>query len=338
MPRGFGPLIRLGRLRLNELRKEVGIQYSKSIRREAGFRIKDSEVNEQELWRSLTSAIGVERADLLLELSQRATFRNSCEEALALAEEARDHLLKAGADETLMVRAYIAESYALASLDRKMEAVRVLDKVVEASRRNADPFIDDHLRTQSLWYADAQDWQGALECQLEAIRVNEIDGDQQWLARSYFLAGNCYFQIKEYELAIDYYTRARTIYKQNRNVTEIGACDIWIGEAYTGLGNGEMGLTYSNRALDVSKLINRTPWIVLSLIVKGKAQSLLLNFDTAESTLEEAHIMLVNDSTTQWELIIEIKDELIKIYNQTNRFDLAEEVAASIATIREILD
>ena len=290
------------------------------------------------MWRSLPNAIGVERADLLLELSQRATFRNSCEEALTLAEEARDALLKAGADETLMVRAYIAESYALASLGRKIEAARVLGRVVDVSRKDSDPFIDDHLRTQALWYSDMKDWQAALGCQLEAIRVNEIDGDQQWLARSYFLAGNCYFQVDDFTLAIDYYKRARVIYKRDKNVTEVGSCDIWIGEAYTSLGNGELALTYSNQALDVAKLMNKTPWIVLSLIVKGKAQSMLTDFDKAESSLEEAHYLLMYDSPNHWDLIIEIKSELAKIYRQTDRSGLADEVEARIATIREILE
>jgi len=236
------------------------------------------------------------------------------------------------------VRAYIAESYALASLDRKIEAARVLGKVVDLSRRDSDPFIDDHLRTQALWYSDMKDWQAALDCQLEAIRVNEIDGDQKWLARSYFLAGNCYFQMKEFSLAIDYYKRARTIYKREKDVTEVGSCDIWIGESYATLGNGELALTYSNQALDVARLLSRTPWIVLSLIVKGKAESLLAEFDKAESSLEEAHYLLVNDSSNQWDLIVEIKSELVSIYRQTNRLGLAEEVEARIATIREILE
>jgi len=37
-----------------------------------------------------------------------------------------------------MVRAYTAESYALASLNRKVEAAKVLDLVVDISRRNED--------------------------------------------------------------------------------------------------------------------------------------------------------------------------------------------------------
>lgn len=282
--------------------------------------------------------MGTERADLLLELSQRATYRNSCEEALALAEEARDSLLKSGADETLMVRAYIAESYALASLDRKIEAAQVLGKVVEICRQNSDPFIDDHLRTQAMWFVDMKDWQSALECQLEAIRVNEIDGDQRWLARSLFLTGSCYQRMKDFPLAIEHYKRARVIYKAEKNVTEVGNCDIWIGETYSSLGNGELALTYANQALDVARLLNRLPWIVLGSVVKGKALSLLANFDEAESVLDEAHALLVNESSDQWELIIEIKTELVNIYRQTNRSGLADEVEARIATIREILE
>ena len=290
------------------------------------------------MWQILPTKVGIERAEILLELSRRASFRNSCEESLALAEEARDDLIKAGAAESLMVKAYTAESYALAQLNRKIEAANVLGKVVEISRSNEDPFIDDHLRMQATWYADMEDWQASLECQLEAIRVNEIDGDQQWLARSLFLAAGCYQNLKDYPLAIDHYKRARVIYKTEKNVNEVGNCDIWIGECYATLGNGEMAITYANQALDIARLIDRTPWVVMGLLVKGKGYALLADFEMAENYLQEAHYTLIGFDSTQWALIIEIKSELINIYRQTNRFGLADEVEARIATIREILE
>ena len=96
--------------------------------------------------------------------------------------------------------------------------------------------------------------------------------------------------------------------------------------------------TYGNQALDISRLIKRTPWVVLSLIVIGKAQSLLADFDRAECTLEEAHSLLVEDAPNQWDLIIEIQEELINIYRQTNGFGYADEAEARIATIQEILE
>jgi len=290
------------------------------------------------MWQILPTKVGIERAEILLELSRRASFRNSCEESLALAEEARDDLIKAGAAQSLMVKAYTAESYALAQLNRKIEAANVLGKVVEISRSNEDPFIDDHLRMQATWYADMEDWQASLECQLEAIRVNEIDGDQQWLGRSLFLAAGCYQNLKDYPLAIDHYKRARVIYKTEKNVNEVGNCDIWIGECYATLGNGEMAITYANQALDIARLIDRTPWIVMGLLVKGKGYALLADFEMAENYLQEAHYTLIGFDSTQWALIIEIKSELINIYRQTNRFGLADEVEARIATIREILE
>jgi len=290
------------------------------------------------MWQILPTKVGIERAEILLELSRRASFRNSCEESLALAEEARDDLIKAGAAQSLMVKAYTAESYALAQLNRKIEAANVLGKVVEISRLNEDPFIDDHLRMQATWYADMEDWQASLECQLEAIRVNEIDGDQQWLARSLFLAAGCYQNLKDYPLAIDHYKRARVIYKTEKNVNEVGNCDIWIGECYATLGNGELAITYANQALDIARLIDRTPWIVMGLLVKGKGYALLADFEMAENYLQEAHYTLIGFDSTQWALIIEIMSELINIYRQTNRFGLADEVEARIATIREILE
>ena len=290
------------------------------------------------MWQILPTKVGIERAEILIELSRLASFRNSREESLALAEEARDDLIKAGAAQSLMVKAYTAESYALANLNRKIEAANVLGKVVEISRDNEDPFIDDHLRMQATWYADMEDWQASLACQLEALRVNEIDGDEQWLARSLFLAAGCYLNLKDYSLAIDHYKRARVIYKTEKNVNEVGNCDIWIGECYATLGNGELALTYGNQALDIARLIDRTPWIVMSLLVIGKGRALLADFERAENSLEEAHFTLIGFDSSQWALNIEIKSELVKIYRQTDRSDLADEVEARIATIREILE
>jgi tetratricopeptide (TPR) repeat protein len=191
---------------------------------------------------------------------------------------------------------------------------------------------------QSMWYSEMKDWESALKCQQEAIVVNEIDGDTQWLARSLFLAAHCYHNMKNYTMAIDYYKRARAIYKTDKNVNEVGGCDIWIGDSYAELGNGELALTYGNQALDISRLIKRTPWVVLSLIVIGKAQSLLADFSSAECSLEEALSLLVDDAPEQWDLNIEIQEELIKIYRQTDRSGYADVVEARIATVREILE
>lgn len=290
------------------------------------------------MWQILPSRLGIERAELLIELSRRASWRSSYQESLALAQEARDDLIKLAAAQSLMVKAYLVECEALSKLNRKLEAIDVLDKVIDISRKNEDPFIDDHLRMQATWYDELEDWQGALACHLEAIQVNVIDDDQPWLARSLFLAAGCYQNLKEYALAIDYYKRAREIYKSMKNVNDVGLCDIWIGECYANLGNGELALTYGNQGLDISKMIDRVPGIVMSLVVIGKGRSLLADFEKAENTFDEAHSRLVSFDATQWSLIIEIKSELINIYRQTNRLGLAEEVEARIATIREIIE
>jgi hypothetical protein len=76
----------------------------------------------------------------------------------------------------------------------------------------------------------------------------------------------------------------------------------------------------------------------MSLLVIGKGRALLADFERAENSLEEAHFALIGFDSSQWSLNIEIKSELVKIYRQTDRSDLADEVEARIATIREILE
>lgn len=290
------------------------------------------------MWQLLPSLEGLERAELLIELSNKASLRGSREEALTLAEEAHIEIQKSEGSDSLLAMALLAKGNALAQLGRKLEAVTVMEEMIEVSRALEDPFIDDHLRVQADWFGDLGDWQASLECQLEAVKVNEINGDQLWLAQSFFFAACCFQNLEDFEIAITHYKKARTIYKLLRNVKEVGKCDIWIGECYATLGNGEMALTYGNQAIDISRSLKHTPWTIMSLLVLGKARALLGEFDKAESNLIEADSLSVSAEFLNWNVILEISGELAKVYRQGKRFNLADEIDARVATIQEILE
>jgi len=290
------------------------------------------------MWQLLPSLDGFERAELLIELSNMASLRGSREEALTLAEEAGVEIQESGGSDSLLAMALLAKGNALAQLDRKFEAVAVMEEMIEVSRTLGDPFIDDHLRVQAEWFGDLGDWQASLDCQLEAIKVNEINGDQLWLARSFFFAACCYQNLEDFKVAITHYKKARTIYKLLRNMKEVGKCDIWISECYATLSDGEMALTYGNQAIDVSRSLKHIPWIVMSLLVLGKARALLGEFDKAESYLIEANSLSVSTEFLNWDVILEINGELAKIYRQRKQLSLADEIDIRITTIQEILE
>ena len=296
------------------------------------------ELSEKEMWAQLPKLDPVDRAEMLLQLSQKAAGRNRPKDALALANQAGDLLQSCAGPETLVLKALSAESEYLAILDRKDEAILALDKVLEISRQDSDPFIDDLLRKQAAWFGDLGDWESALNCQLEAIQVNEIDGDQKWLARSFYLAGTCYQQMFKCREAIEYYKKARTTFKAECIYDQVGWCDLWIAECYTQLGAGEDALSYAVRALELSRMLNRSYWITCSLIVVGKANYLVGQYQRAEEALDEANALLTSEPEMNWSLLVEVNEELIKIYQASDRFDLADEIEGRVRTIKEIME
>jgi hypothetical protein len=144
------------------------------------------EMTEREMWDSLPHTDGEEKAALLLELCSQATYRNAGDEALALAESAKEIYDSLGgvAPNADIAKAYTGIGYSLKKLNRTKEAAQVLESAVTIYREDHYPFVDDLLRTQAIWYSEIGDWESTLRCHLEAVTINEVDGNDAWLARS----------------------------------------------------------------------------------------------------------------------------------------------------------
>ena len=304
-----------------------------------GEPIEDKELNEKQLWEILPHRDGQGRAEVLLALSKQAGFRGSFEEALALAETAQEIYKSLGAtvaDEDI-ANAFTGISYSLKQLNKTEEAVRVLDKAVAIYREDHFPFVDDLLRTQAIWYSEMGQWEKTLDCHLEATRVNEIDGNQEWLAKSQYNVGVAYGHLGNFPEAVKQYKLAREIFKSLRMVAEVSRCDEALAEAYVELGGWELALEAGNRALDVARTAGwlvRLSWIYFHL---GKAKVLAEDFDQAEVDLSDALILANRADETDWNLIVSIESETANLLRLKNRFQEADAIDARITTIREIL-
>ena len=201
--------------------------------------IEENPMTERQMWEALPHVVGEEKAQLLLALCKQATYRNAGDEALALAESAKeiyDSLggIAANAD---LADAYTGIGYSLKNLNRTAEAASTLEKAVEIHRQDHFPFVDDLLRTQAIWYSELGDWESTLRCHLEAVTVNEVDSNQEWLAKSLFNVGVAYGHLDNFPEAILKYKKARDIFKELKMVVEVGMCDESISEAYVELNN-----------------------------------------------------------------------------------------------------
>jgi tetratricopeptide (TPR) repeat protein len=301
--------------------------------------IEENPMTEKQMWDALPHVQGEEKAELLLALCKRATYRNAGDEALALAESAKeiyDSLggIAANAD---LVEAYTGIGYSLKQLNKTAEAAQTLEKAVEIHRQDHFPFVDDLLRTQAIWYSESGDWESTLRCHQEAVTVNEVDGNQEWLAKSLFNVGVALEYLDRYSEAIEKFKSARDIFKGMKMVVEVGMCDEKIAESYVEVGNGELALEAAKKADDIARLADireRRMWSSYNL---GKAYLLLKQFEAAESALCNAQLYAQSGEEPDFKLLVGIEEEMISLFRQTDRSEIADSMEARLTTIREIL-
>ena len=296
-------------------------------------------MTERQMWEALPHAVGEEKAELLLALCKQATYRNAGDEALALAESAKEiyESLGGSAANADLAEAYTGIGYSLKQLNRTAEATNTLEKAVEIHRRDHFPFLDDLLRTQAIWYSELGDWKSTLRCHLEAVTVNEVDGNQEWLAKSLFNVGVALTHLDEFPEAILRYKRARDIFKELKMVVEVGMCDENISEAYIELNDGEHGLEAAKRALDVARTADLQTRIMWSSYNVGKAYLLLKDFEQAERNLATAHFLAQSNERIDFKFLVGVEEEEANLMRLTNRIEAAEAIERRLTTIREIL-
>ena len=309
------------------------------MREEEGKPISEEEMNEKQMWELLPHKVGEEKAELLLALSKQASYRGAGEESLALAESAQEiyQSLGALASNSDIANAYTGISYSLKQLNKTEEALKVMNKVVEIYKSDHLPFVDDLLRTQATWYSELGEWEKTLECHKQAVTVNEIDSNQEWLAKSQFNVGVAYAHLSNFDEAIRHYQISRNIFKSLKMVPEVARCDEAIAEAFVELGNGELALAAGIRALDIARILGWQRRVIWTQFHIGKAQVLLGNSDAAEAAFEEAIYLVPQQEEFDWNFIVALFTEKAKLLRLSDRNTDAGKLEARIATIRETL-
>ena len=102
-------------------------------------------ITEEMLWERIPEVQGLDRANTYYELSARIYARGQYDEALALAETARDIYSDLGAIAPAdgLAQAYSAIGYNLNQLKRMEEAATAMSKAVEILRANKSSIARD---------------------------------------------------------------------------------------------------------------------------------------------------------------------------------------------------
>ncbi len=281
---------------------------------------------------------GEERAELLIQLAQQAIYRSSGNEALALAEQAHEiyKAMGAKASSIAMANAITGISYSLKELNRVEEATKALDDAIDLLRDSGHPFVVDSMRTKASWFTEMKRWDDAIATYLEIIKINEIDGNQEFVARDLFAVAHCYHELGEWQKAIDNALRAREIFKIEKMIFEISWCDLNIGDSHAELGDGQEAINWGQRANDVGTLRKDNEVICKSNFIMARGHIVLEQYEKAENLLLAAQALVA--PSNDWAQVVKIEKALIEVYRATDRISEADEAERRLNTVLELVE
>ena len=297
-------------------------------------------ITEEMLWDRIPEVDGEERASTYYELSARIYARGQYDEALALAETARDIYSTLGdsAPSEGLAQAYSAIGYNLNQLKRMDEAATAMSKAVEILRENKSPIALELACTLGEWWYTSKQYDKVVETMNECAQEHLVDGNEIGAANDLHLIGCAERELKNFEKSIDAFKEARALFKRNKEVIHVARCDQKIASCFIELGEGELALETARRAVDVFETGHDHRRETFAQFEYGKAQILLEKFDDALATLEQVLSVVSEDEPKDFEFIVDVETRIAKIIRMQGRTDEADEIERRLKAVQEALE
>jgi tetratricopeptide (TPR) repeat protein len=300
----------------------------------------DEILTEEMLWDRIPEVTGEERAETYYELSARIFARGQYDEALALAETARDIYseLGAGSHSEGLAQAYSAIGYNLNQLKRMDEAATAMSKAVELLRENKSPIALELACTLGEWWYSSKNYEKVIETMYECAQEHIVDGNSVGAANDMHLIGCAHRELKNYEEAIICFQEARATFKAEKEVLHVARCDQKIASCYNELGDGEKALESARKAIDVFETGHDHRRETFALYEFGRAEVLMGKLEDGLSTLDNVLQITADEDVKDFEFIIEIETLMASVMRQLGRIDEADEVERRLESVKEALN
>ncbi len=301
---------------------------------------RDEIVTEEMLWDRIPQTEGEDRAETYYELSARIFARGQYDEALALAETARDIYSELGAAVASegLAQAYSAIGYNLNQLKRVDEAASAMEKAVEILRENKSPVALELACTLGEWWYSSKNYEKVIETMYECAQEHLVDGNTIGAANDMHLIGCAQRELKNYSEAIICFQEARASFKSEKEVLHVARCDQKIASCYNELGEGELALEAARKAIDVFDTAHDHRRETFALFEYGKAEVLLGKLEDGLSTLDTVLQITADEDYKDFEFILDIETRMAAVMRQLGRMDEADEVERRLGVVREILE
>jgi tetratricopeptide (TPR) repeat protein len=299
----------------------------------------DDIVTEEMLWDRIPQTEGQDRAETYYELSARIFARGQYDEALALAETARDIYSEMGASAPSegLAQAYSAIGYNLNQLKRIDEAATAMSKAVELLRESKSPIALELACTLGEWWYSSKKYSEVIATMSECAQEHLVDGNQMGAANDLHLLGMAYRELKQYTEALEAFKEARGIFKSEKEVLHVARCDQKIASCHNWLGDGERALEAARKAVDVFETAHDHRRETFALFEYGKAEILLGKLEEGLNTLDGVLQIIADDEPKDFEFIVDIESRMADVMRALGRTDEAAEIERRLTAVRDCL-
>ena len=296
-------------------------------------------VTEEMLWERIPETQGLDRANTYYELSARIYARGQFDEALALAETARDIYAELGSvvPSDGLAQAYSAIGYNLNQLKRMNEAATAMSKAVELLRESKSPLAIDLACTLGEWWFSSKEYEKTIECMTDCVQEHLVDGNDSGAANDLHLIGCANRELKNYGQALESFQEARELFKKLKEVINVARCDQKIAHCLTEIGDGEGALAAAQKSLDVFVTAHDHYRETYSLFELGKAQIIVGQLEEGLNSLDRVLEIATENESKDFEFILEIENRMANVLEDLGREGDATEIRRRIQAIAEVI-
>ena len=297
-------------------------------------------ITEEMLWERIPQVQGLDRANTYYELSARIYARGQYDEALALAETARDIYADLGAVAPTegLAQAYSAIGYNLNQLKRMNEAANAMSKAVDLLRETKSPMAIELACTLGEWWFNSKEYEKTIECMNECVQEHLVDGNDSGAANDLHLIGCAYRELKNYEKSLEAFKESRALFKRLKEVINVARCDQKIAHCLTELGDAQGALTAAQKSLDVFVTAHDHRRETYSSFELGKAQMGLAQYEEALMTLENVLESVTEAEFKDFEFIIDIERKIADTLRKLGRENEADEIVRRLDAVTEVIE
>ena len=297
-------------------------------------------ITEEMLCERIPEVEGLDRANTYYEVSARIYARGQYDEALALAETARDIYSDLGAVAPTegLAQAYSAIGYNLNQLKRMNEAANAMSKAVELLRETKSPMAIELACTLGEWWFNSKEYDKTIDCMNQCVQEHLVDGNDSGAANDLHLIGCAYRELKNYDKSLEAFREARALFKRLKEVINVARCDQKIAHCLTELGDAEGALIAAQKSLDVFVTAHDHRRETYSMFELGKAQIASNLDEEGLMSLENVLETVTESEFKDFEFIIDIERKIALVLRKLDRLEEAQEIERRLDAVTDVID